>query len=460
MAGRSSLGSGWTAWIGWMIGLAATVVSVAWLANAAPDSAGPPTETKSYGSSSAPVSANHPPVTAVRSPALPATSRLSDATKRPTGQSSGSLAEIELTFAAEVTTSPRPTAPAGADPTAYSAVAVLSSSTVLPVPRSTTPSAIGVLSLPPARRITLPNLSLTPTIVAPTRLLAVSSPPTASLTVSATAASPLMDVPSCPSPSGSAHLWFARPIPPEANDWVSIYYPYGSTAGGEYLIHHGVDIGNPAGTPVVAAGAGTVLYAGDDRQTAFAPQLEFYGQLVILEMRREYRGQPVFTLYGHLSAISVHEGQRVEAGQKLGEVGATGIAMGPHLHFEVRMADAYDYSATRNPELWLSPHQGRGIVAGHVLDREEKALPGVRMAVYPADDLGHVEREGWTYVGQGVSCDEELSENFVWGDVPAGEWVVVAHLSDARLRQRVSVVPGEISWVCLRLSGGSAASLP
>jgi len=250
-----------------------------------------------------------------------------------------------------------------------------------------------------------------------------------------------------------------RPIPPEANDWVSTYYPYGSTAGGEYLIHHGVDIGNPVGTPVLAAGAATVLYAGDDTEMAFGPQVEFYGQLVILEMDREYHGQPVFTLYGHLSAVSVHERQRVEVGQKLGEVGATGIAMGPHLHLEVRVADAYGYDATRNPELWLSPHDGRGLIVGQVLDRGGMAVSEVRMALYPADDLKHPQREGWTYPDQGVNCDEELSENLVWGDVPAGEWVIVAHLPDARLRQRVSVRPGEISQVCLHPPGRSAEPL-
>jgi murein DD-endopeptidase MepM/ murein hydrolase activator NlpD len=242
----------------------------------------------------------------------------------------------------------------------------------------------------------------------------------------------------------------ARPIPPEANDRASTYYPYGSTAGGEYLIHHGVDIGNPEGTPVWAAGAGIVLYAGDDRQTAFGPQLEFYGRLVLLQMDRQSHGHPVFTLYGHLSTVSVVEGQRVDVGHKLGEVGATGIAIGPHLHFEVRVADAYDYNATRNPALWLSPHDGQGLIAGQVLDVEGNALPEVRLTLYPADDLGHPLREGWTYASQGVNRDGELLENLVWGDVVAGEWIVVAQLPEARLRQRLSVRAGEIGWVCLR----------
>ncbi|MEA3346333.1 MAG: M23 family metallopeptidase [Chloroflexota bacterium] len=222
------------------------------------------------------------------------------------------------------------------------------------------------------------------------------------------------------------------------------------------MIHHGVDLVNPEGTPVLAAGAGTVIYAGDDRDRVFGPQPDFYGQLVVLNMDRKYHGQPVFTLYGHLSAISVQEGQQVREGQKLGEVGATGIALGPHLHFEVRATDPYGYNATRNPELWLRPHTGRGIIAGQVLDEGGEPLPEVRLALYPADDLGHPWRGVWTYANQGVNPDEEWFENFVMGDVPAGEWIVVAYLPEWELRQRVMVRPGEISWVCLRPSASPA----
>jgi len=226
------------------------------------------------------------------------------------------------------------------------------------------------------------------------------------------------------------------------------------------LIHHGVDLVNPEGTPVWAAGAGTVLYAGDDSERVFGPQPNFYGQLVILQMDREYHGQPVFTLYGHLSAVSVQEGQRVEVGQKLGEVGATGIGMGPHLHFEVRVTNAEGYSASRNPELWLRPHPGQGLIAGQVLDEGGQALPEVYLVLYPAHDPEHPRREGWTYASQGVNRDEEWFENLVLGDVPAGEWDVVAHLPGQRLRQRVTVRPGEISWACLHPPSSPARAFP
>ena len=258
------------------------------------------------------------------------------------------------------------------------------------------------------------------------------------------------DTAHCSLPQVSPHLWLERPLPPEANDWVSTYYPYGSTAGGTYLVHHGVDLTNPHGTPVLAVGSGMVLYAGDDSDRAFGPRLDFYGRMVILLMDRKSHGQSVFTLYGHLSDIAVGRGERVVTGQKLGEVGATGIAIGPHLHFEVRITDSGGYHATRNPELWLRPHAGRGVIAGRVLDESGRPLPGVRLDLYMATDSNNSRREGWTYVDDGPNPDEEWFENLVLGDVPVGAWVIVAHLPGRSLRQEVEVHAGEISWVCLR----------
>lgn len=87
--------------------------------------------------------------------------------------------------------------------------------------------------------------------------------------------------------------------------------------------HLGVDYGAPSGTPVRAVGDGTVDFAG--RQNG-------YGNVVQL---RHSNGRS--TLYAHLSRIDVRKGQRVEQGQRLGAVGMTGWATGPHLHFEFRV---------------------------------------------------------------------------------------------------------------------------
>lgn len=87
--------------------------------------------------------------------------------------------------------------------------------------------------------------------------------------------------------------------------------------------HTGVDYGAPAGTPVHAVGDGVVETAG--WQTG-------YGNLVAID-----HGNDRSTVYAHLSRIEVRKGQHVEQGQRIGLVGATGWATGPHLHFEYRV---------------------------------------------------------------------------------------------------------------------------
>jgi len=132
-------------------------------------------------------------------------------------------------------------------------------------------------------------------------------------------------------------------------------YRYGSTANGTRDPHHGVEFPNPSGTPVHAAANGTVIFAGADEEAIYAPWGNFYGNLVVIE-----HNDNLFTLYAHLSQINVEEGQKVLAGEKIGEVGRTGAAIGSHLHFEVRRGKAEDYFATQNPELWLSPAKDAG----------------------------------------------------------------------------------------------------
>ena len=90
----------------------------------------------------------------------------------------------------------------------------------------------------------------------------------------------------------------------------------------EMRAHKGVDYGAPTGTPVRVVGDGQVEFAGWQNG---------YGNIIII---RHNASQT--TVYAHLSRIDVRKGSRVEQGQRIGAVGATGIATGPHLHFEFR----------------------------------------------------------------------------------------------------------------------------
>jgi murein DD-endopeptidase MepM/ murein hydrolase activator NlpD len=87
--------------------------------------------------------------------------------------------------------------------------------------------------------------------------------------------------------------------------------------------HSGTDFGAGIGSPIRAANAGRVIFAG--RQGG-------YGNTVIID-----HGGGITTLYGHASELYVKEGDQVEKGQAIGAVGSTGLSTGPHLHFEVRL---------------------------------------------------------------------------------------------------------------------------
>jgi murein DD-endopeptidase MepM/ murein hydrolase activator NlpD len=102
--------------------------------------------------------------------------------------------------------------------------------------------------------------------------------------------------------------------------------------------HNGVDLTAYLGSPILAADSGTVTVA------QYGGYNGGYGNYVVIDHRNGFS-----TLYGHLSAIAVQSGQIVAKGERIGSAGATGMATGPHLHFEIRYK-----GVTRNPLCFLS----------------------------------------------------------------------------------------------------------
>lgn len=93
------------------------------------------------------------------------------------------------------------------------------------------------------------------------------------------------------------------------------------------IYHSGIDIGGPNGGAIKASNDGKVIYSG---------WYGGYGKVVILD-HGVINGQPITTLYAHMSSIGVANGQMVKKGQTLGKEGSTGYSTGPHCHFEVRV---------------------------------------------------------------------------------------------------------------------------
>jgi murein DD-endopeptidase MepM/ murein hydrolase activator NlpD len=113
---------------------------------------------------------------------------------------------------------------------------------------------------------------------------------------------------------------------------ISLAWPLNAAVGDGFGprgngFHPGIDLPAARGTPVGAAAAGRVVFAGFNAGG--------YGKLV--EVAHD---SGALTMYAHLSAISVRVGQVVATGSLVGRVGSTGESTGPHLHFEVRVRGA------------------------------------------------------------------------------------------------------------------------
>jgi len=132
-----------------------------------------------------------------------------------------------------------------------------------------------------------------------------------------------------PDGTGRVSQWFG-----EHPDW---YAPYGMAGQAG---HNGLDYAAPLGSPVLAAHVGVVQVGFDERG---------YGNYV------KVVGARLTTIYAHLSHVSVNAGDRVQAGDQLGNVGSTGNSTGPHLHFGLRIAGVRNQAYGN----WLDPMLGR-----------------------------------------------------------------------------------------------------
>ncbi|WP_030757817.1 M23 family metallopeptidase [Streptomyces griseus] len=137
----------------------------------------------------------------------------------------------------------------------------------------------------------------------------------------------------------------------KAKGWVKPVTSYALSAsynqGGAMWAHKhsGQDFAVPVGTPVKAAGAGTVVKAGPNG----GGDGPAYGNAIVV---RHANG--TYSQYAHLSKIKVHIGQKVAAGQRIALSGNTGNSSGPHLHFEIRTTP--NYGSAVNPMAFLRSH--------------------------------------------------------------------------------------------------------
>jgi hypothetical protein len=243
---------------------------------------------------------------------------------------------------------------------------------------------------------------------------------------------------------------FQRPITLPANPFVDPTYRYASTANGTREPHRGVEFQNKFGTPVHAAADGVVIFAGPDDKVLYSPWPNFYGNLIVLQ-----HSDGLYTLYAHLSVIEAEVNQSVVAGEKIGEVGQSGAATGPHLHFEVRQGDGADYFSTNNPELWLVPNAGDngqplGAIQISIQEQDGPLISFAEVTLQKYDDQSQPVGNtlySVTYEKTMLKDQEKDQENIAMSDLPSGKYRIAMQYNGQLSERWVEVKSGRLTQV-------------
>lgn len=162
---------------------------------------------------------------------------------------------------------------------------------------------------------------------------------------SATTSSASASTASASAPSLIAESRVVFPLPEGSWSQTSEFGPRIDPISGEHRFHYGIDLGAADGETIIAAADGVVTIA------------EFnggYGGLIVIE--HDLDGGVVATWYAHMWQHSIHvrAGDKVSAGQHIGDVGSSGWSDGPHLHFEVHLGGTNGEAV--DPAKWLNDH--------------------------------------------------------------------------------------------------------
>ncbi|HEY6808409.1 MAG TPA: M23 family metallopeptidase, partial [Gemmatimonadales bacterium] len=264
-------------------------------------------------------------------------------------------------------------------------------------------------------------------------------------------------------PTALRHTWFRRPIALTDQPYIDQTYRFGSTMGGYFQPHQGVEFNNPDGTPVHAIGDGVVVYSGPAEAGANTVAIRHDRRFTPGHGPGDNSPAPeyVFSVYYHNTKLLVKVGDRVKAGDVISLVGNTGRATNDHLHLEVHVAPTTDSSkivdaAVRyppfntNPELWIEPLPGTGLVAGQVWDAKGNPVQQARIygLVKPEPQetpFSYIE----TY-GPKNHEDPAYHEHFAIGDVPAGAYTLGVTIEGKQVFRRIRVEAGKLTWVEFR----------
>jgi murein DD-endopeptidase MepM/ murein hydrolase activator NlpD len=248
------------------------------------------------------------------------------------------------------------------------------------------------------------------------------------------------------------HAWFRRPIALTDQPDIDQTYRFGSTMGGNFQPHQGVEFNNPDGTQVHAIGDGVVVYSG---------LAEAGSNTIAIRHDKRLDGQYLFSVYYHNSKLLVTVGQKVKAGEVIALVGNTGRATNDHLHLEVHVAPTTDSSKivaadvryppfNRNPELWIEPLPGTGVVAGQVWDGKGQPVPQAHLFGLVKPEPQETPFSFIETYGPRNHSDPVYQEHFAVGDVPPGTYTLGVEIDGKKVFRRIEVKAGKLTWVEFR----------
>ena len=253
------------------------------------------------------------------------------------------------------------------------------------------------------------------------------------------------------------HFLFSRPVAADEVNWPLADYRYGYFFPDTDIVHTGIDIDARRGTPVIAAAPGKVIWTGYGLYYGSYNEDDPYGLAVTILHDFGWNNNQLMTVYAHMDRIDVEVGQEVETGTQLGLLGNTGLTTGPHLHFEVRLA-SNSFFRTRNPELWLAPPQGWGVLVGQLRETNYTFMSYQEVYVKKvnSDQLWMVR----TYGPSSVNRDEYYQENLVLSDLPAGDYIIYFTHLGKNYKKDITIYPGTISYFRFQVNSGFSINPP
>jgi murein DD-endopeptidase MepM/ murein hydrolase activator NlpD len=249
-------------------------------------------------------------------------------------------------------------------------------------------------------------------------------------------------------PAPPPHPFFGRPVGPADQPFIDQTARYGDAESGALF-------DELEGTPVLAVGSGVVVHAGPAEQGGLVVAIR-HDTSVTVDGRR----MVLFSTYAHNARILVSLGQRVARGQPIARVGDTGHATHVQAALEVHVAPSDDPKAVLetsrfpafavNPELWIDPLPGTGIVAGAVLDAGGRPVAGARIYGLVKPEPQEAPFSYAQTYGERAHADPLLHEDFAVSDVPAGEYDLGVTIGGARVIRHIRVEAGKLTWVEFR----------